>query len=128
MKYILLAMLLLHSIQSIAQTGIVKGIVFDKQSESPLEGAIFELLQMDNATGVITDFDGYFTLIDVPIGRQIIRVSYIGFESTTIPNIEVSTGKDNFITVSLTETFNQLDEVVLTANTNRTYPTNHSRG
>ena len=100
--------------QLMAQTGTIKGVVLDKQSEIPLIGATIELLDQAESLGVITDEDGRFTLENTPTGRQKIRVSYIGYESVTLPNIEVTTGKDVFLTVSLLESFNQLDEIVLT--------------
>lgn len=114
MRKLVLALLLAFGQQIMAQTGTIKGTVLDKQSEFPLEGATIELLNMQVNTGVITDFDGRFTLGDVPIGRQTIRVSFIGYESSTIPNIEVTTGKDLFVNVQLQESFNQLDEIILT--------------
>lgn len=109
---------------SYAQVGVVKGIVLDKQSENPLEGATIELLDAEISTGVITDLDGRFILKNVPIGRQVLRISYIGYESTTIPNVDVTTGKDIFLNVTLLESFNQLDEVVLTSDTNKDRPLN----
>lgn len=124
MRKIILTLSFFYALSGIAQTGIIKGIVLDKQSESPLEGATVELLNMEIATGVITDFDGRFTLEDVPIGRQTVQISYIGYESTTIPNVDVTTGKDVFITVQLLESFNQLDEIVLTNSANKDQPLN----
>ncbi len=119
MKKILLLLALALGYSSIAQTGVIKGTVIDKQSENPLVGATVELLNMDVATGVVTDFDGKFILNEVPVGRQTLRISYIGFENSTIPNLEVNTGKDIIITVALTESFNALEEVVVTSNTNK---------
>ncbi len=119
MKKILMLLLVLCFYSSIAQTGVIKGTVIDKQSENPLMGATIELLNTNIATGVVTDFDGKFILKEVPLGRQTIRVSYIGFESSTIPNLEVTTGKDIVVTVALIESFNSLDEVVVTSNTNK---------
>lgn len=124
MKKIVFALIILYSCALFAQTGTIKGIVLDKQSEAPLEGATIELLYALEATGVITDFDGQFVLNDVPVGRQVIRISYIGFETYTIPNIEVTSGKDVFLNIGLTESFNQLDEVVLTTNTHKDKPLN----
>lgn len=124
MKKIVFVLIIVCSNFLLAQTGTIKGIVFDKQSEASLEGATIELLNSLEATGVITDFDGRFALKDVPVGRQVIRVSYIGFETYTIPNIEVTSGKDVFLNIGLTESFNQLDEVVLTTNTNKDKPLN----
>ncbi|RNC92514.1 MAG: TonB-dependent receptor [Allomuricauda sp.] len=118
MKNICLLFLLLATV-GFSQTGTLKGIVVDKQSENPLEGATIELLNMEVSTGVITDFDGKFVIEAVPIGRQVIRVSYIGYESVTLPNIEITSGKDVFVTVQLLESFNQLDEVVLTNEANK---------
>ncbi|WP_103070708.1 TonB-dependent receptor [Aquimarina sediminis] len=102
-----------------AQTGTIKGFVIDKQSETPLPGATIELLNVEQAIGVITDMDGYFTLENVPLGRQMIRVSFIGFESITLPNIVVTSGKDAAVNVSLTEAFDRLDEVIITSETSK---------
>ena len=101
------------------QNGTIKGKILDKQSELPLIGASVELLGAKISKGVITDLDGYFTLTDVPVGRKVIRVSYIGYETSTIPDIEVSTGKDVDITVTLTESYGSLDEIVITSTTNK---------
>ncbi len=124
MKKVLFFALALLGLNAFAQSGTVKGLVIDKQSESPLLGATIELLDSSEAKGVVTDENGRFILNDVPVGRQAVRVSYIGFESFTIPNIEVTSGKDVFLNVALTEAFNQLDEVVLTGNTNKDRPLN----
>lgn len=117
-KLMLLCTLLCISFMN-AQTGTIKGLVIDKQSETPLVGATVELLNTDETNGVITDLDGYFTLENVPLGRQIIRVSYIGFESITLPNIVVTSGKDAVVNVSLIEAFDRLDEVIITSDTNK---------
>ncbi len=104
---------------SLAQTGLIKGTVLDKQSEGPLEGATVALLNGHIVTGVVTDIQGRFTLTDVPIGRQMVRISHIGYETLVLPNIEVTTGKDVFLNVALIEAYDQLDEVVLSVETNK---------
>ncbi len=100
-----------------AQSGTIKGTVIDQQSEIPLIGAAVELLNVEAATGTVTDIDGYFTLKDVPLGRNVIRVSYLGYESITLPNIEVGSGKDVQLSISLQESVNQMQEIVVTAET-----------
>ena len=115
-----LLFILLFAISAIsAQTGVIRGTVLDAQSESPLVGATVQLLDAEQETGVITDFDGNFILRNVSVGRHNIRISFIGFETTTIPNIEVTSGKDVSITITLIESFDQLDEVVITSETNK---------
>lgn len=101
------------------QTGIIKGTVLDKQSETRLMGATIELLNMETATGVVTDENGRFIINEVPLGRLALHISYIGYESSTLPNIEVTAGKDVSLTVMLQESFEQLDEIVLSSNINK---------
>jgi len=119
MKNFISFILLIFTVQIFGQTGIIKGTVLDKQSESPLEGATIELLNTEIATGVITDGNGQFVLNNVPLGRRSLRISYIGYESSTVPNIEVTAGKNVVITISLLESFEQLDEVILSSNANK---------
>jgi len=125
MKRIALCLILLGLSPIIAQTGTIKGFIYDKQSESPLIGATIELLNTKETTGVITDFDGMFALENVNVGRRGIQISYLGYEPYSIPNIEVTSGKDVFINIGLTEAFNQLDEIVLTSNLNKEKPINN---
>lgn len=119
MKKLNILVFILMSHFALAQSGTIKGIVVDKQSEAPLMGATIELLEQASSVGVITDENGRFSLENAPVGRQIIRVSYIGYESVTLPNIEVTAGKDVSLTIALLESFNQLDEIVLTSDTNK---------
>jgi len=107
-----------------AQTGAIKGLVIDKQSEIPLQGATIELLNQEKSTGVETNKNGYFTLNNVPLGRQAIRISFIGYESITLPNLDVTSGKDVVVNINLTETFGTLETIVITNETNKDRPIN----
>ncbi|WP_237276131.1 TonB-dependent receptor [Tenacibaculum ovolyticum] len=115
MKKISSILLLLLSCFLYGQNGVIKGLVIDKQSELPLIGATIELLNSKIPIGTTTDIDGYFTLNNIPLGRQVVRVSYVGYENSTIPDIEVNSGKDISLTITLTENFNQLSEIVITS-------------
>ena len=108
---------ILTSLFTNAQTGVIKGVLLDEQSEIPLIGATVELISVESTTGVITDLDGNFKLDNVPVGRHMIQVSYLGYESLTLPNIDVSAGKDVQLDVTLREGAQNLDEVVVTAQT-----------
>jgi len=111
---IVLAILALFTTIGIAQTTQnVKGTIIDKQSEIPLIGATIELLGTDN--GTITDIDGYFRLENVPVGRHSFRVSYLGYNSITLPNMEVRAGKELLLAISLEESIEKLAEIVVTA-------------
>lgn len=106
------------------QTGIIKGLVVDKQSELALEGVTIELLESEPAVGVTSDEEGYYRLENVPLGRQSIRISYVGFETVTIPNIVVTSGKDVIVNISLVESFDTLDEIVITSKKRKDRPVN----
>jgi len=82
--------LCLFSISALAQNSqTVKGTVFDKQSEQALIGVTIELLNSIPAKGAVTDLDGKFSIEAVPLGRQAFRVSYLGYNSITVPNVLV---------------------------------------
>jgi hypothetical protein len=111
---------LLFAAGLLAQTQTVKGLIVDAQSELPLIGVSVEWISGgDQYTGTITDLDGYFTLENIPIGRQAFRFSYIGYETVTLPNVLLTAGKQVQLDVSLTESVYQMDEVVVTATTEK---------
>ena len=103
---------------SFGQNGIIKGKVIDKQSESPLVNASV-ILEGSKKLTALSDENGNFQINNVPLGRQIISVNYVGYAPTSVPNIEVTSGKDVFLTISLSESFNQLAEVVIKAEVNK---------
>ena len=96
-----------------AQTGKIRGSVIDKQSESVLPGATVELVNETEPLGVVTDENGQFLIENVPLGRKTIRISFIGYETVTLSELEVTAGKDLIVKVALLETFNELNEVVI---------------
>ena len=106
MKTILKTLVLLFSIASFAQT-TVKGTVND-ESGMPLAGA--NVIVVGTSNGVVTDFDGNFTLSVSENPPFTIQVSSVGFTSAT----QEITSNNQTITVSLAEG-SFLDEVVISA-------------
>lgn len=118
MKKLLIVSVILFAITSFAQTGVIRGTITDKQSEKSIISATIELVS-DPSRGSTTDENGNFELSSVTLGRQTIRVSFLGYESTTIPEIDVTAGKEVIIAVSLIESFNTLEEVVVKGGNNK---------
>lgn len=116
-KYILLICVIGFSNLTYGQNGVqnVKGTILDKQSEIPLLGATIQLVSAEHNIGTTTDFDGNFTLEGVPVGRQAFQVDYLGYETLTIPNVEVTSGKEVFLNIEMEESLVKLEEVVITA-------------
>lgn len=98
-----------------ANTQTVKGTIIDQQSEIPLIGATIEWISTDNPAGVTTDVDGRFSLSGVAIGRQVFRISYLGYNTITLPNINITAGKEVLLNVSMEESVIEMAEVVVTA-------------
>ncbi len=94
-------------------------MVIDKQAETPLEGATIRVLNVDPVIGAYSDDRGQFTLQNVPIGRQVITVSYLGYEPLTIPNVLVTAGKAVQLDIALEESIVQAAEVVITGRTSK---------
>lgn len=94
-------------------TQIIRGVVMDQQSEAPLIGANVVVVGSDPFIGSSTDIDGNFRLENVPVGRQTIRISYLGYEPRELPNILVTSGKEMILNISLQESLETLQEVVI---------------
>ncbi|MFN8393470.1 MAG: TonB-dependent receptor [Bacteroidia bacterium] len=94
----------------------IRGIIKDKESQAPLEGASVVLLQGDSLLGgSYTDADGRFRITSVRAGRYTLRILYVGYEPATIPNIVVNTGREEVLNISLTEAVITTDTVEIVA-------------
>ena len=99
--------------QEITQT--IKGQIIDQDSKSPLIGATILVVGSDPILGNITDIDGNFKITGVPIGRVTLKLSYVGYEEKMIPNLLISSSKEVMLNVSMEESFQSLNEVVVVA-------------
>ena len=83
-KIILFISLLLASSQAFAQTFPVTGKVLDAKDQSPLIGANVVLIQVPDSTrrGAAADAEGNFTIGEVPAGRYVLSVSFLGYQTT----------------------------------------------
>ncbi len=93
----------------------IKGLILDQDSKSPLIGATVMVVGSDPILGSITDVDGSFKINDVPIGRVTLKVTYIGYEEKTIPNLLINSSKEFILDITMEESFEKLEEIVVTA-------------
>ena len=63
--------------------GTVKGRVIDAESKNPMVNVTVTVTSTSNKQQ--TDTDGNFVLNNVPIGDQIIQLSFNGYESQSFP-------------------------------------------
>ncbi|MBI1807735.1 MAG: TonB-dependent receptor, partial [Ignavibacteria bacterium] len=83
-------MLTLAGILIAGNTGKIVGRVADKGNGEPIIGA--NVLVVGTQRGSVTDIDGKFTIIGVPVGSQTVRASQVGF--TTVEFTDVKIGAD----------------------------------
>ncbi|MCB0679018.1 MAG: TonB-dependent receptor [Saprospiraceae bacterium] len=124
MKNKLLILILLCSFFSISlaaqeSTQTIRGQVIDRQSEMPLIGVAVEWVNDGDPRGATTDLDGWFSLENIPVGRQILRFSYLGYESLTLPNVMITAGKEVVLEITLAEAVINIQEVVVRATTDK---------
>ena len=110
-----LALLSLYCASGQQLTQTIKGQILDEQSRSPVIGATVVVLGSNPILGSTSDVDGYFKIPNVPIGRHTLDVRSIGYESATLSEILVGSGKEVVLNISLVESILQMNEVVVVA-------------
>lgn len=100
--------------QELTQT--IRGTITDKDSKTPIIGATIVISGSDPVIGTVTDVDGKFRIENVPVGRVTIQFSYLGYETQTLPNVEVNSGKEVVLNIDLHESAMKMEEVVVKAN------------
>ena len=82
-KYTILTLFFgLIAAQLAAQTGTVRGNIFDAESGEPVMFASATLVEINKST--TTDTEGFFNISKVPAGTYTLYCSYIGYDSVSI--------------------------------------------
>jgi hypothetical protein len=123
--FLLLLLPLLSPLWIFSQTSTIHGVVLDQQSETPLIGATVQLVvSAGDGAGAVTDVNGAYSIKNIPVGRQVLRVSYLGYETQAVPNVLVTSGKDVQVNIRLQEAYTKMKEVVITGKTDKDKPMN----
>ena len=112
---ILLVQLLCIKANAQSPTQNIRGVIIDADSKVTLPGANIVVMNSDPFLGSSTDIDGKFKIENVPVGRHHLKITYLGYEDKTIPNVLVESGKEMVLTIEITESFTKLKEVQITA-------------
>lgn len=117
-KISFLAMLLVLAFGVKAQllTQTIRGTIVDADSKLPLIGATVKIVGSNPVIGATTNASGQFQLDKVNVGSVTLHISYVGYESKTIPDIELKAGKETVLNISLQEQVLKMDEAVVVAN------------
>lgn len=93
-----------ESIQAVMQARTIKGQILDETGESMIGVSV---LVKGTTVGTVTDFDGNYTL-EVPGGKGVLEVSYIGYKTK-----EITIGNNSQINIKMEPDTQALDEVVV---------------
>ncbi len=121
---VILGLLCFHTSMAQSPTQTIRGQVVDKDALLPLIGATVMVLNTEPSLGTTTDADGYFKLEEVPVGRHDIQIAYLGYEVMTLSSILVTSGKELVLNLELVESPLAMEEVVVTAKTEKDQPLN----
>ena len=98
------ALLSVLAVGAFAQSKTVSGTVLDKTGESVIGASV---VVKGTTNGTITDFDGKFTLQNVP-DNGTIQVSFVGYKT-----MDISVKGQSTVKIILEEDTETLDEVVV---------------
>lgn len=108
--------------QPMVQT--IRGFVSDKVTNAPIPGVSLYIPTTQTTIGTTTDSKGEFVLQKVPVGRHNLQVSFVGYKSQMVNNIEVISGKETVINIALEESVTELEGVAVVGHKNKTVAIN----
>ncbi len=88
---ILMLIALAFPVAAFAQsTGKLSGRVLDSETGEGLPGAT--VLIVGTQFGTAADFDGNYTILGLPVGNYDVQVSFVGYQSSTVTDVEINSG------------------------------------
>ena len=105
-----------------SQDAIISGKVTDGSTGDIMRSVTVELLTKEKQStkkGAYSDVTGKYTIKKVQQGVYSLRFRYVGYETKLIENVEVPTGKNVTVNVTLSPETKKAEEVVVTARANK---------
>jgi iron complex outermembrane receptor protein len=114
-NFLLVLLLFLNFASFKAQSGIVKGTIVDKRTNSIVEFATVSLYTLNDSsliTGAITDSLGHFEIQELAYDKYYAKIGFIGYKTKILDGIEINKSKPIFdiSTFSLTSFSENMDE------------------
>ncbi len=109
--YLLLILLFFFTtLGAYSQTGVLKGKVFDSNSNEIIPFADI-LIENSNLLYSVSNENGEFRIENIPPGVYNVQVSSLGYETQTLAELTIGSVRERYIDVFLDENVKQLDEV-----------------
>ena len=113
MKKITLILLFLVGSFTLFGQSSVRGVVTDQTTGETMPGVKISLDGTQKMA--LTDFDGKFTLNNIPEGKYSITAKYATYNTKTITDIEVRIGEPTIVNIAMGSAVSEQQEVVVTA-------------
>ena len=94
---------LVYKAEAQTYTQTIRGTVTDADSKSPLPGAGLMLSTSDSSFITVSDANGKFRFEKAPLGRHVLKASFMGYEDAVLSNVLVSSGKEVLLNIELKE-------------------------
>lgn len=124
-KIILQITLLCLTILSVEAQQTLKGKVLDKNSKLPIIGASIIITSNDLQIGTTSDSDGNYSIPNVPVGRQSMTATYLGYQKVTLSNILITAGKEVELDIEMQDEIKTLNNVIITSSNSSKHITNN---
>jgi hypothetical protein len=118
MKFIqalFLILLFTHSANAQDLTQTIRGSVIDQNTKEPLVGVLVEAYIGETKRGAISNEEGKFRFVDMPIGRYAINFSFLGYENTGLSQLEVTSTKETVLNIEMLEKITSTGTIVIRA-------------
>ncbi len=108
-----IVMLYMLTIPGFAQTtsGRISGVVKDKETGEPLPGT--NVLLVGTTYGAASDVNGEFYIQNIPVGVYTLQATFVGYATMRIENIRVRIGLTERVTVNMTPSVLQGQEITI---------------
>ena len=108
MKKTLFLLFIIVATLASAQTGSIRGFVYDKTTGEPM---MLTNVMLENTTiGATTDVNGYFVLSKIKVGSYNIKVTSLGYETVILP-IQIEKNKIQALKIDLSPSATELDAI-----------------
>ncbi|MFZ4622105.1 MAG: TonB-dependent receptor domain-containing protein [Bacteroidota bacterium] len=110
LRYLFVLMLIL--LQSALAQGILQGTVSDSTNQEVLVGA--NILLKGTPIGGISDIEGRFRVANIPEGKYVVRIAYLGYKTKELA-VTIVSGQNVIVNAPLAPDVIEGQEVVITA-------------
>lgn len=122
--FIILFLSCLSSMAQPRQGQTVRGTITELNIKYPLGGATISI-ETDPGKQTISDTNGNFIIPNVSLGRQKLVITYKGYKTVYLQNIEVEAGKELVLHIQMEEEIYELKDITITANRSKSAPVNN---